>query len=94
MKIDECTPEDVHTVGGGEFPPCVGLTSCALPEAQSNANIESSQTGVSTRSVHILSKSLRQRKSPIPSFLLSSRPRRRTNHQTTTCCPRIPNRKS
>ena len=22
MKIDECTPEDVHTVGGGEFPPC------------------------------------------------------------------------
>lgn len=34
MKIDECTPEDVHTVGGGEFPPCVGLTSCALPEAQ------------------------------------------------------------
>lgn len=39
MKIDECTPEDVHTVGGGEFPPCVGLTSCALPEAQSNVDI-------------------------------------------------------
>ena len=32
MKIDECTPEDVHTVGGGEFPPCVGLTSCASPK--------------------------------------------------------------
>lgn len=62
MKIDECTPEDVHTVGGGEFPPCVGLTSCALPEAQSNANIESSQTGVSTRSVHILSKSKVQKR--------------------------------
>lgn len=56
MKIDECTPEDVHTVGGGEFPPCVGLTSCALPEAQSNANIESSQTGVSTRYAHIATK--------------------------------------
>ena len=169
MKIDECTPEDVHTVGGGEFPPCVGLTSCALPEAQSNANIESSQTGVSTRSVHILSKSKVQKEEEIPHwyalrttygrekkaydymtakgitafypttevvklikgkrkiviesrlpniffaygteeqlktfvydnvnlpflrFLLSSRPRRRTNHQTTTCCPRIPNRKS
>ena len=66
MKIDECTPEDVHTVGGGEFPPCVGLTSCALPEAQSNANIESSQTGVSTRSVHILSKSKVQKKEEIP----------------------------
>ena len=66
MKIDECTPEDVHTVGGGEFPPCVGLTSCALPEAQSNANIESSQTGVSTRSVHILSKSKVQKEAEIP----------------------------
>ena len=66
MKIDECTPEDVHTVGGGEFPPCVGLTSCALPEAQSNANIESSQTGVSTRSVHILSKSKVQKEEEIP----------------------------
>ena len=66
MKIDECTPEDVHTVGGGEFPPCVGLTSCALPEAQSNANIESSQTGVSTRSVHILSKSKVQKEDEIP----------------------------
>ena len=65
MKIDECTPEDVHTVGGGEFPPCVGLTSCALPEAQSNANIESSQTGVSTRSVHILSKSKVQKEEEI-----------------------------
>ena len=66
MKIDECTPEDVHTVGGGEFPPCVGLTSCALPEAQSNANIESSQTGVSTRSVHILSKSKVQKAEEFP----------------------------
>ena len=66
MKIDKCTPEDVHTVGGGEFPPCVGLTSCALPEAQSNANIESSQTGVSTRSVHILSKSKVQKEAEIP----------------------------
>lgn len=52
MKIDECTPEDVHTVGGGETPPSVGLTSCAFPEAQRNTNTESSQTGVSTRSAH------------------------------------------
>jgi len=66
MKVDEWTSEDVHTSGGGEFPPCVGLTSCALPEAQSNANIESSQTGVSTRSVHILSKSKVQKEEEIP----------------------------
>lgn len=53
MKVDEWTSEDVHTSGGGEFPPCAGLTSNALPEAQSTVSAESSQTGVSTRSVHI-----------------------------------------
>ena len=57
MKVDEWTSEDVHTPGGGELPPCAGLTSNALPEAQSTVSAESSQTGVSTRSVHILSKS-------------------------------------
>lgn len=49
MKVDEWTSEDVHTSGGGEFPPCAGLTSNALPEAQSTVSAESSQTGVSTR---------------------------------------------
>ena len=49
MKVDEWTSEDVHTSGGGEFPPCAGLTSNALPEAQSVVSAESSQTGVSTR---------------------------------------------
>lgn len=49
MKVDEWTSEDVHTSGGGEFPPCAGLTSNALPEAQGTVSAESSQTGVSTR---------------------------------------------
>lgn len=48
MKVDEWTSEDVHTSGGGEFPPCVGLASNALPEAQSIVSAESLQTGVST----------------------------------------------
>lgn len=65
MKVDEWTSEDVHTPGGGEFPPCAGLTSNALPEAQSTASAESSQTGVSTRSVHILSKSKVQKEEEI-----------------------------
>ena len=56
MKVDEWTSEDVHTSGGGEFPPCAGLTSNALPEAQSTVSAESSQTGVSTRNAHIASK--------------------------------------
>ena len=52
MKVDEWTSEDGHTSGGGEYPPCAGLTSNALPEAQSTVSAESSQTGVSTRNVH------------------------------------------
>lgn len=66
MKVDDWTSEDVHTSGGGEFPPCAGLTSNALPEAQSIVSAESSQTGVSTRSVHILSKSNVQKEDEFP----------------------------
>lgn len=66
MKVDEWTSEDVHTSGGGEFPPCAGLTSNALPEAQIIVSAESSQTGVSTRSVHILSKPKAQKEDEIP----------------------------
>ena len=56
MKVDEWTSEDVHTSGGGEFPPCAGFTSNALPEAQNTVAAESSQTGVSTRYAHIATK--------------------------------------
>ena len=66
MKVDEWTSEDVHTSGGGEFPPCAGLTSNALPEAQSTVSAESSQTGVSTRNVHIASKPKAQNEVDIP----------------------------
>ena len=65
MKVDEWTSEDVHTPGDGELPPCAGLTSNALPEAQSTVSAESSQTGVTTRSVHILSKSKVQKEDEI-----------------------------
>ena len=66
MKVDERTSEDVHTSGGGEFPPCAGLTSNALPEAQSTVSAESSQTGVSTRNAHIASKAKAQKEEDIP----------------------------
>lgn len=66
MKVDEWTSEDVHTSGGGEFPPCAGLTSNALPEAQSTVSAESSQTGVSTRNAHIASKPKAQKEKEIP----------------------------
>ena len=66
MKVDEWTSNDGHTLGGGEFPPCAGLTSNALPEAQSIVSAESSQTGVSTRNAHIASKPKAQKEEDIP----------------------------
>ena len=51
---------------GGKNSSCAGLTSCTSPEAQSIVSAESSQTGVSTRSVHILSKSKVQKEDEIP----------------------------
>lgn len=84
MKVDEWTSEDVHTSGGGEFPPCAGLTSNALPEAQSTVSAESSQTGVSTRSVHILSKSKVQNEEEIPHwYALRTTYGREKKHTTT-----------
>ena len=66
MKVDEWTSNDGHTLGGGEFPPCAGLTSNALPEVQSTMSAESSQTGVSTRNAHIASKPKAQKEEDIP----------------------------
>ena len=66
MKVDEWTSNDGHTSGGGEFPPCAGLTSNVLPEAQSTISAESSQTGVSTRNAHIVSKPKAQKEEDFP----------------------------
>ncbi len=66
MKVDECTSKDVHTPGGGEFPPCAGPTSNALPEAQSTVSAESSQIGVSTINAHIASKPKAPKETDIP----------------------------
>lgn len=66
MKVDEWTSEDVHTSGGGEFPPCAGLTSNALPEAQSTVSAESSQTGVSTKNALLVTKPKTPREADIP----------------------------
>ena len=66
MKVDECPSSDGHTLGGGEFPPCAGLTSNALPEAQSTISAESSQTGVSTKNALLATKPKAQREADIP----------------------------
>ena len=66
MKVDEWTSEDGHTSGGGEYPPCAGLTSNALPEAQSTVSAESSQTGVSTRNALLATKTKHPQKEELP----------------------------
>ena len=66
MKVDEWTSNDGHTLGGGEFPPCAGLTSNALPEVQSTISAESSQTGVSTKNALLATKPKAQREADIP----------------------------
>ena len=66
MKVDEWTSEDVHTSGGGEHPPCAGLTSNALPEAQSTMSVESSQTGVSTKNALLATKPKAPREADTP----------------------------
>ena len=66
MKVDEWTSEDGHISGGGEYPPCAGLTSNALPEAQSTVAAESSQIGVSTKNALLATKPKAPREADIP----------------------------
>jgi len=50
MNVKEHTSGDMkNTHGGGERPPCTGLTPDALPEVQKPVLAENSHTGVSTR---------------------------------------------
>lgn len=49
MNVNTHTSGDINTPGGGERPPCTGLTPDALPEVQKPVLAENSQTGVSTR---------------------------------------------
>ena len=49
MKFADNVSIDDNTHGGGEIPPCTGLTPDALPEVQEPILAENSQTGMSTR---------------------------------------------
>lgn len=51
MSDIKLTSGDTNTSGGGESPPCVGLTPDALPEVQKPIAKENLQKGVSTKSV-------------------------------------------
>ncbi|NPD91211.1 UpxY family transcription antiterminator [Xylanibacter muris] len=49
MNVNGHVSGDIDTHGGGERPPCTGLTPDVLPEVQKPVLAENSQTGVSTR---------------------------------------------
>lgn len=49
MVVVDNTSEYVTPIGGGERPPCTGLTPDALPEVQKPVLAENLQSGVSTR---------------------------------------------
>ena len=49
MKIADNASIDDNTHGGGEIPPCTGLTPDVLPEVLEPVLAENSQTGVSTK---------------------------------------------
>ena len=68
MKIDERTSQDVCSEGGVRIPPCVGLTSNALPEVRNIVSSTSSQTGVSTKSAisGITSKRICSKEKSVP----------------------------
>ena len=51
MKIADNASIDDNTHGGGEIPPCTGLTPDVLPEVQEPAKAENLQSGVSTNNV-------------------------------------------
>ena len=51
MIIADNASIDDNTHGGGEIPPCTGLTPDALPEVQEPAKAENLQSGVSTNNV-------------------------------------------
>lgn len=68
MEIYERTSQDVCAEGGVRKPPCVGLTSNALPEARNIVSSTSSQTGVSTKSAFsgITSKRICSKEKSVP----------------------------
>ena len=68
MKIADNASIDDNTHGGGEIPPCTGLTPDALPEVPEPAKAENSQTGVSTNNV------------PLPKDFQAARREARTPH--------------
>ena len=52
MKIaDNISLLNVNTHGGGEIPPCTGLTPGVLPEVQRSSLAKNLQTGLSARNV-------------------------------------------
>lgn len=100
MKIADNASIDDNTHGGGEIPPCTGLTPDAFPEVQQQTTtLKNLQSGVSTRNVPLGTDGLKTITDPWlpiipfpPPFLLSSHSRRSTTCQRAACRTRLPDR--
>ena len=74
MKVVDNASEYVTPIGGGERPPCTGITPDALPEVQKPLLAENLQSGVSTNNV------------PLPKEIQEARRAARTPHWFVLRC--------
>lgn len=68
MNVNEHISGDIDPHGGGEKPPCTGLTPDVLPEVQESVLTKNSQTGVSTRNALLGStlKTIKRKPKDVP----------------------------
>lgn len=64
MNVNEHAFGDINAYGGDESPPCIGLTSDALPEVQKPSLAENQQIGVSTKNA--LSRTITKTPKEVP----------------------------
>lgn len=64
MNVIEHALGDINAYGGDESPPCIGLTSDALPEVQKPSLAENQQIGVSTQNA--LSRTITKTPKEVP----------------------------
>lgn len=69
MNVIEHVFGDINILGGGERPPCTGLTPDALPEVQKSVLAENLQTGVSTKNVQsAIDRTVHRETKPVCTF--------------------------
>ena len=87
MNVNEHASGDINTRGGGEKPPCTGLTPDVLPKVRKPVLAENSHTGVSTKNALSGTDGATSGESKL-ALALPSRDGRRGNGSTVTKKPK------